>query len=344
MAKRTQRRKAEGARADTEHFIRSVLEAPLTLASPDFISEIATRLREAGVQAAVASHDNAPIVDWVMQLVPLQGISDQNAFAWDAENGGVRFADLDDDLRAGPSCPRLRSYWDFAGCRYHKGSRTCAEPVHLPRCPLPVPRLRKGGLNQAAVSLCLFVRDICGGDIVGWLDRRLAEADPGPGVGNRAALMREAVVEPLSHVHGVGRKLWSMILAELLLVGDPDRERWVMTGASMISIDSLLHNLMHRTGILWRLGAEHPYGAGCYRPGGCASIIAALAERIDARDINPEFPAHFPRLVQHNLWLFCAAGGHNVCNGYRVDDRHRCEQALTCPSYAVCDRVRLGTG
>ena len=59
----------------------------------------------------------------------------------------------------------------------------------------------------------------------------------------------------------------------------------------MIAIDTLVHNFLHRTGILARFNANHPYGAGCYRPGGCADIIAAVAERIDARQFNPMLSA-----------------------------------------------------
>ncbi len=50
--------------------------------------------------------------------------------------------------------------------------------------------------------------------------------------------------------------LWSMILPELLLVGDPDRERWVTTGASFVAVDSLVHNHLNRTGILRRLDSS----------------------------------------------------------------------------------------
>ena len=33
--------------------------------------------------------------------------------------------------------------------------------------------------------------------------------------------------------------------------------------------------------------ADHGYGAACYHAGGCADIIAAVAQRIDAREFNP---------------------------------------------------------
>jgi hypothetical protein len=37
-----------------------------------------------------------------------------------------------------------------------------------------------GRLNQLAYSLFLFIRDVADGDFVGWIDRRLADADFSP--------------------------------------------------------------------------------------------------------------------------------------------------------------------
>jgi hypothetical protein len=152
--------------------------------------------------------------------------------------------------------------------------------------------------------------------------------------------MREALLAPLVNVANTGPKLWSMILPELLLVGDPDRERWVTTGASFVAVDSLVHAHLHRTGILRRLDAEHPYGEGCYRAGRCAEIIENLARLIDAREFDPDFPATFPRFVQHAIWLFCAALGRDICNGNSIDDRRACSQRF-CPTSPTCDRVPL---
>ena len=104
--------------------------------------------------------------------------------------------------------------------------------------------------------------------LIAWIDRRLAEADPGldrlrPGRAMR--VLRSC--SRLTHIHGISNKIVSMALADLLLGGDPDRERWVTTGASMIAIDTLVHNFMHRTGILARSGAVHPYGDRLLRQG-----------------------------------------------------------------------------
>ena len=200
--------------------------------------------------------------------------------------------------------------------------------------------MRKGGLNVAAYSLFLLIRDVCRGDLVGWIDDRLASSDPGAAAPNRAALMRTALLDPLTAVHGTGPKLWSMMLAEPLLVGDPGRERWVSTGTAMIAVDTLVHAYLHRTGVLRRLGVEHAYGPCCYGPGGCVDVIEGLARRTDARFINPAFPPTFPRLVQHALWQFCAGWGWNICNGIRVDDWHWRGQHF-CPAYERCDRVAL---
>ncbi len=145
---------------------------------------------------------------------------------------------------------------------------------------------------------------------------------------------------PLSAIHSIGPKLWAMMLAELLLVGDPARERWVAAGAGMIAVDSLVHNWLQRTGTLRRCRAEHAYGPGCYAPGGCADILRRFAETVDARQFNPAFPAVFPRFVQHAIWRFCAEGGENICNGNRIDDLHACRQRF-CPAGPDCDRVSL---
>ena len=74
---------------------------------------------------------------------------------------------------SGVSCPKLKSYWHFHGCRYEKASRTCAEPEHIGACPLPSHDLRNGHLNQAAYSLFLFIRDLADGDLIGWIDAQL---------------------------------------------------------------------------------------------------------------------------------------------------------------------------
>ena len=95
-----------------------------------------------------------------------------------ARHGSVALDDFGRDLASDPlPCPRLASVEALRGCGYRKLARTCAEPGLLPACPLPRHPLRNGRLNRMAYGLALVLRDVCGGDLVGWLDATLAAAD-----------------------------------------------------------------------------------------------------------------------------------------------------------------------
>ena len=96
-------------------------------------------------------------------------------------------------------------------------------------------------------------------------------------------------------------------LSGILIRAANVRPRWFEVGVQLVAVDTLVHNFLHRTGILKRLKATHPYGVGCYRPGGCAEIIARVARQIDARAFNPSFPALFPRFVQLAIWSIAAS-------------------------------------
>ena len=225
------------------------------------------------------------------------------------------------------------------GCRYDKGSFTCAEPDHIDTCPVPRPRLRNGRLNQTAYSLFLFVRDIAGGDLIGWIDSQL-EAATGSSVADLEAARQEALIGPLRSVYGVSDKVLTMALSSLLIGARNHRPVWFETGRVMVAIDTLVHNFLHRTGILESCGTPHRYGPACYAEGGCAEIIRAAADRIDARSFNPSFPKIFPRFVQHAIWRYCAAEGLDLCNGNRIDDREPC-QINYCYLFQICGRKSL---
>jgi hypothetical protein len=131
-----------------------------------------------------------------------------------------------------------------------------------------------------------------------------------------------------------------LALSQFFLGAPGQRRRWLEIGGSMIAVDTLVHNFLHRTGVLHRFDADHPYGPGCYKPGGCAQIIEAVANRIDARQFNRRFPRTFPRFVQNAIWRYCAQQGLDVCNGNRIDDQRRC-RSKQCRLYCICDRKRL---
>src|SRR6185437_4062466 len=228
------------------------------------IEEAQAGLEESGVVAAIARHDNDAIFDWLIDALSYQGIGDSVASQYLATHGSVSAGDIRRALAEMPSCPKLAVYWTFEDCRYHKGSHTCAEPEHVDQCPLPNHDLRNGRLNQTAYSLFLFFRDVARGDFVSWLDNRLAQIPTD--VDSRAEALGRAVLEPMSHVHGISSKVLSMALADLFLAMATRKPLWLEAGAGMIAIDSLVHNWMHRTGVLAKLDCDHLYGDHCYGP------------------------------------------------------------------------------
>lgn len=319
---------------------RAVLAPVLRLAPRAYLTARASEACRSGVADAVRAHHTPTILDAFLSAMALQGIGDRAAFAFLDRVGRPSHHAILRELDQGASCPCLGSYWRFEGCGFRRGSWTCAEPRHRSRCLVPRIPARKGALAVGAAALVLFVRDVCDGDLVGWIDGRLEAADrPDLGAGRGRALTA-SVVGPLSEVSGVGPKVASMLLADFLLGADPRRERWTTAGADAVVVDSLVHNFLHRSGILGRLGAEHAYGPRCYAPGGCVDVVHGLADRFDAREVDPTYPARFPRLLQFAIWSFCAASERNVCNGNRVDDRRSCALRY-CPTGPFCDRVVL---
>ena len=254
-------------------------------------------------------------------------------------HGGITWRDIERSLSRRVSCPKLRSYWHYYDCRYQKSQATCAELNHISRCPVPAYNLRNGRLNQTAFALYLFIRDIANEDLVAWIDAQLGKQAGHTG-SDRLARMREALIGPLRHVHGISDKVIAMALSSILLAAPKNRPHWHEAGASLIAVDTLVHNFLHRTGILRRLEAEHSYGFACYRPGGCAEIIQAVADRIDAREFGRGYPSYFPRFVQRAIWRYCAQQGEDICNGNRIDDARRC-QNTGCRIHGFCDRVAL---
>jgi hypothetical protein len=335
--KRTKIRKEKGSAIN--HAVQLIHAVCGLAGSPALIDEIRAELRADKVRAAIRNRETAPVFDWLMAAVSYQGISNEVAYEYMEKHGRATWRHVKHGLDRGANCPKLKSYWHFHDCRYDKISRTCAEPDHISRCPLPKHDLRNGRLNQTAYSLSLFIRDVAGGDLIGWIDQQLQAANDPPGA-DRLARMRASLIEPLREVYGLSDKALTMALSCILLGASEKMSLWIEVGGSMIAIDTLVHNLLHRTGILARFKVNHPYGSACYLPGGCADIIQAVAEHIDARQFNLRFPKTFPRFVQHAIWRYCSQTGLDVCNGNRVDDSCRCENK-DCRMRLMCDRVAL---
>ena len=305
---------------------------------PSYLDDLRADMRDNGVLVAVNDHDTARLFDWLMSVLSYQGIADRVAEDFIYKHGNVGWSDIEQALAASPSCPKLDGYWLFYDCRYHKTARTCAELDHIAACPLPGHPLRNGRLNQTAYSLFLFIRDVADGDVVRWIDQQLAAADANAAMNVAAA--RNALIGPLRNVYGVSDKVLAMALSALLMGAGKRRPLWFNVGATFIVIDTLVHNFLHRTGILQRFAADHPYGSGCYQPGGCCEILELIAARIDASAFNSAFPQVFPRFVQSAIWRYCAEGELDVCNGNRVHDAFRCDN-IYCRLHRSCDRIAL---
>jgi hypothetical protein len=321
------------------HALSLILRVCHLAGTAAFIDEAGLGPDGKDLRKAIRSRNTAALFDHLVAALSYQGISDEVAKNFMDRHGLASWHVIESALRRRPSCPKLKSYWHFHDCRCNKSRYTCAEPDHLADCPLPRTWLRNGRLNQTAYSLCLFVRDVASGDLVGWIDRRLATANE-PSGPDRLARMRAALVDPLREVYGVSDKVLTMALSQLLLGAPRSRRHWREFGGSMIAIDTLVHNFLHRSGILHRFGAEHSYGPACYRPRGCAEIIETVAGEIDSSRFDRRFPTTFPRFVQYAIWRYCSQQGLDICNGNRIDDRKPCENAQ-CALYPACDRITL---
>jgi hypothetical protein len=320
--------------AAVAHAIRLIHQVCCFAGSFDLFEDF----RDKDLVAAVAQHDTAALFNRLMHDFSFQGISDEIAANYMARHGQASWRSVRKNLAERPSCPKLKTYWHFHACRYEKTSRTCAEPDHIATCPLPTHRLRNGHLNQIAYSLYLFIRDVADGDLVGWIDDRLGQANGQTGLD--PVTQANALIEPLRNVYGISDKVLAMGLSNILIGAADVRPNWLKVGVQLIAVDTLVHNFLARTGILRRLKASHPYGPGCYHRSGCAEVIRLVAEQIDARQFNRGFPQVFPRFVQLAIWRYWSQQGLDICNGNRVDDRHCC-QNRHCRLYRLCDRIRL---
>jgi hypothetical protein len=283
---------------------------------------------------AIVEHDTQTLFRLLTRGLGYQGISDAVARRYAEQHGDADWQTIETMLGRDARCQKLAGFEDFGDCRFTKTGPSCSNPSLLSSCPVSQLPLRRGLLNEQAFSLFLLIADRCEGDLVAHIDRTLSIAweEPDP-----VTVGREALIALLTSVRGVSRKVASMMLATLLVSADLSRPRWRAVGRSMVAIDSLVHNFLHRTGILHAYKAEHRYSALCYGPTGCEAVVRDLASRL------PSDACASPRSLQHAIWHFCAADGLAICNGRRIRDTAACQQ-LDCPLAAGCARMPLRPG
>ncbi len=286
------------------------------------------------MSAAIARRDTPALYRLLMDGFSFQGINDAAARSFIALHGNADWRDVDRAMRSEEAaCPKLTAFTTYVGCGYQKTGPNCTNPAALKGCLVPKLPLRKGRLNEQAISLYLLIRDRCGGDLVGFIDCTIAialeQSDP-------VTIAREAILAAFTSIVGVSRKLASMMCAELLLSAGDSRPAWREVGKSMVAVDSLVHAWLHRTGILTAYRSSHPYGTRCFGLRGCEWIIRDLAERLAGGGHGQPSP----RELQHAIWRFCAADELAICNGWRIPARSSCEQS-ECPLWQGCARLPL---
>ena len=227
----------------------------------------------------------------------------------------------------------------YRDCGYRKTAGTCRNPTALPDYPVPALPLRKGDLNQSpsrsSTSCAIAVRVISSASSMGSL-LPVDQAD----LVDPIEAKRDRLLAEFSVLHAVSAKLIAMMLSSLLHGGGSQRPGWLKVGRSLVTIDSLVHNFLHRTGVLVAFDQVHRYRPACHGPRGCATVIYQLADRIDAREVNPAYPQIFPRFIEFAIWAFCAETRSDICNGRQIDDRFPCTR-MDCPVGSRCARIPL---
>lgn len=279
----------------------------------------------------------------LMGALSFQGIGDEIVMDYMDGHGMISYFQIVRRLKGhrktyGALCSRLEGFQSFKACGYRKAKLSCNNPQMLMRCPVRTHDLLKGVLNVKAYSFFFYIRDLCQGDLIGHFDRLIREGLEASEAASGVIQAREKLVRDFTKVFGVGEKLANMTLSSLL-AADPANPTWVRVGQAMVAVDTLVHNFLHRTGILKFYQAEHRYGPACSIQ--CARVLDSLIGKIDARKINPGYPRYFPRFVQLSIWRFCSLVGQNICNGVKIKDSAPCNRKDICPVFSWCDHIPL---
>lgn len=289
------------------------------------------------LRKAILRNDTEALFNWLINTFSYQGLSDSAVESFIAENGNASFSEIRNALSE-RACNKLDGFWKFEGCSYQKSQQKCSTPELLRTCPLPKLPLRNGRLNQLAFSLFFFIRDVAQEDLTKFLNVSILTIP----IAASPQEVYEKLVPPWRSIFGVSDKVATMALSTLLMSAPREWDCWRRAGQQLIVIDSLVHNFLHRTGATREFGTIHPYGNGCYAPGGCFDVIGKLAEAVNARRFNFDFPSYFPRFVQLSIWKYCAQSAWDICNGNQINDKESCDVG-GCYLRECCKRVSLAS-
>lgn len=303
-----------------------VLKAVVDVAiDPDYVEDVRRRwssLRVAGPEI---------IAGKLFEIANYQGMSDRAASSWLSTNGNPDFQEL--ALRLPHErCECAGSVDGISRCGYLRSQRVCKHPALLARCIVPTIPARKGQLARLAVALNYWAAELPHRSLGTWARSKLKRGEPRAG--------GAAMVEDLKRLPGVSDKVASMIASDVAIGLSTGSDALLRAGASLIVVDSLVHNMLQRTGAILAVGKPHAFGSGCYALGGCHELIVSFSETIDAHTYNPAWPRLAPRMLQHALWRFCAGSELNICNGNQIPAGRKCESGC-CPAANHCARLAL---
>jgi hypothetical protein len=134
------RAKVPGRKAPAiDHAVRLIHRVCCLAGSADVIDEVRSENGGSSITASIRNGDTPALFDHLVSALSYQGISDQVAEAYMERYGSATWASIAQKLGQGATCPKLKSYWHFHGCRYDKVSGTCAEPDHIQGMPAAHP-------------------------------------------------------------------------------------------------------------------------------------------------------------------------------------------------------------
>ena len=286
--------------------------------------------------AAIARRDTAALFDWLVEALSYQGIADRIAYDYMQRHGRARWARIMASLARNPPArssaatggsttaipqgnDNVRRAWPHRRLR----------PAQPPAAHRPADQI---GVRPVPVHARLPMTISWTGSIGNWL-----RWIPNPLTGSLPCARPSSVRS---------QRLWGgrQGLGDGLVVAAAERRQrrplWRRSRRDFVAVDTLVHNFVHRTGILRRLGAEHPYGVGCYRPADALTFSGSLAATsTPGSSIRPS-PRRFRGSCRMRSGGYCAENGLDVCNGNRIDDRQPLRQRH-CQLFRRCDRVAL---
>jgi hypothetical protein len=122
-----------------DHATRLIHRVCCLAGKKDLIDDI--RTDNGAICLAIEHHDTSALFDWLMAMLSYQGVSDRVAYEYMEQHGRVRWNEIEHALADKPSCPKLQSYWQFHGCRYHNRRSTADKREYrVPHSAITAPR------------------------------------------------------------------------------------------------------------------------------------------------------------------------------------------------------------